>query len=66
MVIEFANYYSYEKLTEMGYVLVGQNFSDSVSVYKKDGEYFVFRQNILRHPKIDADGAIRALTQYVK
>ena len=66
MMLELANYYSYEQLIAMGYVLVGQNFIDSVSVYKKDGEYYVFRHNILRHPKIDADGAIRALTQYIK
>lgn len=66
--MKVGNYYSHQKLTESGFSLIAENHTATVAVYMDGTEsnYWVFHNNILRHPNIHADGAIRALTQYVK
>lgn len=65
-MLEVGKKYSHDDLNASGFYLVAENHSDTISVYNKLGDYYVFRAGILRHPNIDAEGAIRSLTQYVK
>lgn len=41
-MLEFAKYYSHDDLNASGFYLEAENHSETISVYNKLGDYYVF------------------------
>lgn len=65
-MLEVGKYYSHDWMLAQGFDLVADNFNETIAVYKLNHEYYVLRNNICRHPQIDAEGVIRALSMYIR